>query len=194
MNEKERRALRKSKIRARDSLRPEERRRSSQLIVERILSSEVYQKSKTILIYRATRGEVVLDALEEAENEGGKKLAYPLCISNTDMIALCPHGEDAWVEGHFGIWEPVPEKSEKIAPWDIDLVVCPCTVFDERGGRMGMGAGYYDRYLEKCRYAHVVSVAFETQKADYVPMESWDKPMEMVFTEDAVYMDGKGRK
>jgi len=66
-------------------------------------------------------------------------------------------------------------------------VICPCTVFDERGGRMGMGAGFYDRYLGKCSMAHVVSVAFECQKTDRISMEPWDKSMEFVFTESAVY-------
>lgn len=187
MKETDRKALRKMKIGARDALTPEERAERSAKIAERIRSSEVYQNAKTVLIYRATKGEVSLGALQEAAERDGKRLVYPLCISKTEMIALYPHGEDAWVQGYYGIWEPVLEKSERIAPWDVDLVICPCTVFDERGGRMGMGAGFYDRYLEKCTRARVVSAAFECQKTDRIPMEPWDKPMEMVFTENAVY-------
>ena len=52
---------------------------------------------------------------------------------------------------------------------------------------MGMGAGFYDRYLAKCVNAHIAAVAFEVQKADCIPMEPWDKPMEMVFTEAGTY-------
>ena len=52
---------------------------------------------------------------------------------------------------------------------------------------MGMGAGYYDRYLEKCSGAHIVAVAFECQKADSVMRQEWDKPMEKVFTEEKIY-------
>ena len=103
------------------------------------------------------------------------------------MIALLPHGEDAWVSGYYGIMEPVPEKSDLIPPEDIDLVVCPCTVFDEECSRMGMGAGFYDRYLEKCVNAKILSVAFECQKAERVPTAPWDKPMGMTVTERAVY-------
>lgn len=44
----------------------------------------------------------------------------------------------------------VREKSELVLPEKIDLVICPCTVFDEEGSRMGMGAGYYDRFLPLC--------------------------------------------
>ena len=177
--------MRKAGIAARDALSPEERVHFSKSIVRRILESEEFQSAETILIYRAVRGEVRLEALEEAAE---KRLLYPLCISKTEMIALQPQkGEEGWKKGAFGIPEPVRELSLEIPPEKIDLVICPCTVFDEACGRMGMGAGYYDRYLKKCVNAHIVSVAFEVQKADRIEMQPWDQPMEKVFTEAAVY-------
>ena len=201
MNQQERQNLRKSRIAARDALSAEERDRLSKSIVSRILASPVFRQAKTILIYKGIRGEVRLEALEEAVGIGAagsseeaehadfaeKRLVYPLCISKTEMIALEPLGEDSWKDGYCGIREPVREKSVEIRPEEIDLVICPCTVFDEAGGRMGMGAGFYDRYLPRCTNAHIVAVAFEAQKADCVPMEPWDRPMDLVFTEKAVY-------
>lgn len=182
-----RKELRKSKIQARNSLSPEDRERLSAIISEKIATSEVFQRAKTVLIYRATKGEVRLDALEKADEAAGKRLAYPLCITDSEMISLLPEDENAWKPGYFGIMEPVREKSEEISPEEIDLVICPCTAFDENCGRMGMGAGFYDRYLQKCVNAHIAAVAFEVQKADCIPMEPWDKPMEMVFTEAGTY-------
>ena len=85
--------------------------------------------------------------------------------------------------------EPVREFSDEIAPENIDLVICPCTVFDENGGRIGMGGGYYDRFLPKCTKASVIAVAFEVQKAEQVMMEAWDVRMDTIFTErDAYYI------
>lgn len=203
MNPEERKALRKSKIAARNALSPEERARLSKSMVSRILESDVFRDAKTVLIYRATRGEARLEALEEAVQKAAeagdssmaeKRLLFPLCITNEDMIALLPDGPDAWQEGYYGIWEPIREKSLEVAPEEIDLVICPCTVFDEKCGRMGMGAGFYDRYLEKCVNARVVSVAFEVQKADSIPMAPWDKPMEMTFTDAAVYVAEEPKK
>ena len=177
--------MRKAGIAARDALSPEERVHFSKSIVRRILESEEFQSAETILIYRAVRGEVRLEALEEAAE---KRLLYPLCISKTEMIALQPQkGEEGWKKGAFGIPEPVRELSLEIPPEKIALVICPCTVFDVACGRLGMGAGYYDRYLKKCVNAHIVSAAFEVQKADRIEMQPWDQPMEKVFTEAAVY-------
>ena len=184
----DRKELRKSKIQARNNLSPEDRQTFSAQISERVVTSELFRNAGTILIYRATKGEVRLEALEKAEESKGKNLVYPLCISNSEMIALLPEGEGAWQPGYYGIMEPIKERSRLIPPEEIDLVVCPCTAFDEDCGRMGMGAGFYDRYIEKCVNAHIVAVAFEVQKAEIIPMEPWDKPMEMVFTEADTYV------
>jgi A/G-specific adenine glycosylase len=53
--------------------------------------------------------------------------------------------------------------------------------------RVQQGAAYYDRFLEKCVKARIVSVAFEVQKADHIPVSSWDKAMEKTYTETNTY-------
>lgn len=179
--------LRKEKIRARDALGRETRERLSRRIAARIAASGVFQTARTILIYRAVRGEVQLNALESALQSQNKRIAFPRCVSDTEMIALLPHDSNAWAAGYRGIQEPILERSEQIAPDDIDLVICPCTVFDEDCHRMGMGAGFYDRYLKKCTHAQIIAVAFECQKSPKVPTAPWDCSIEYVFTEGAVY-------
>ena len=182
-----RKALRKSRIAARQALSEEDRAVKSALIIDNIIASPEYKGAKNILIYSAIRGEVSLDGLKEYAERDGKLLAYPLVLSANEMTALVPKSEDDWTEGFHGIMEPKKETCLELKPEEIDLVICPCTAFDEECGRMGMGAGYYDRYLEKCDKAHIVAVAFECQKADSVMRQEWDKPMEKVFTEERVY-------
>lgn len=187
MNKEERTALRKEKIKARESLTIDKRISFSQQIVERIIASEEFQKAKNIMIYRGIRGEVRLNALEIVEKSEGKQFLFPLCLPNHQMAALAPTGPDAWQAGYAGIEEPVMEKSDVVLPEDIDFVLCPCTVFDESCNRMGMGGGFYDRYLPRCKKAVIGAVAFEVQKAEQVPMEPWDRPVDLVFTEEKVY-------
>lgn len=179
--------LRGAKIQARDSLPDEARREKSERIVQRVVHSPEFQKAKTVMLYRAIRGEVRLDGLEASPEARGKRLVYPRCVSDTEMIALLPQGGDSWETGYAGIQEPVPEKSQVVAPEEIDLVLCPCTVFDEDCRRMGMGAGFYDRFLERCPNADIIAAAFEAQKTDTVPAAAWDRPMDAVFTEEAAY-------
>lgn len=184
--------LRKSRIRAREALSPEKRAEKSTQAVEQIVQSKAFQKAKTILIYDHVRAELSLEQLVTHPISEEKRFAYPLCISDSEMVAMIPSGLEAWRPGAFGILEPVPELSLLVVPEELDLVICPCTVFDQNCNRMGMGAGYYDRYLPKCVNAVFAAAAFEVQKAEHIPAAEWDRPMDMVFTEKTVYFrEGK---
>ena len=189
-----RKALRKEKIAAREALSPEERAEKSRAICANILQTPEYAKAKTVFIYKFVKGEVQLKALEEA-NEAlpaaeRKTFLYPLCIEDRQMLAIEPGsadmGSDAWKKGAFGIPEPVLELGRVIPPADIDLVVSPCSSFDESGMRLGMGGGYYDRYLPKCTKADVMLVAYECQGCEAVPAEPWDVPVPCIVTEERV--------
>jgi len=179
MNDSER--LRREKILARQALVSQERQQFSQQIVKRVETLPEYKKAGTVLLYRAVNGEADLSGLR------GKQFAYPLCLNDSEMIALVPDSEDAWHKGYCGIPEPVRERSWEIVPELLDLVLCPCTVFDGNCRRMGMGKGFYDRFLPKCKNAAIIAVAFEVQKACLVPSQPWDILMDAIVTEKTVY-------
>lgn len=179
---------RKTKIAARRNLLPEERRAFSHIIVEKILHSEAFQNAKYILSYRAMKDEVDLAELDEIARQQGKIISYPRCINKTEMAAMCPKTAVAWRSGRHGIVEPVLEQSVLIPPENLDMVLCPCAAFDVKGRRMGMGAGYYDRYLPNCTHAVIAAVAFEDQRLDQAEVKEWDCPMDMVFTEKNLYL------
>jgi 5-formyltetrahydrofolate cyclo-ligase len=63
------------------------------------------------------------------------------------------------------------------------LFLVPGIAFDETGGRLGRGRGWYDRVL--CRYAHAArwGLAFALQMVTRVPVDPWDVPMDAVVTE-----------
>ena len=189
-----RKALRKEKIKSREALTPQERAEKSRAICANILQTPEWKRAKTVMIYKFVKGEVQLKALEEA-NEAlpeaeRKTLLYPLCIEDRGMLAIAPGSTDlnsaAWKKGAFGIPEPVPEQGRIVAPEDIDLVVSPCSSFDQTFMRLGMGGGYYDRYLPKCTKADVMLVAFECQRAEEIPAEDWDVPVPCIVTEERV--------
>ena len=180
--------LRKEKIRARESLAEEVRIRYSAEICRRISETQAYKDAETVMIYKWVRGEVRLDEFERAALADGKILVYPLCISKTEMIAVRPGpDEDAWTAGAFGIREPDPAKGEVVPPGDIDLVISPCSSFDDKCRRLGMGGGYYDRYLPECRNAKVIAAAYEVQRADEIPADEYDRPVNAVITEKNIY-------
>jgi len=52
--------------------------------------------------------------------------------------------------GAFGIMEPA-DHCPRAELSDIDVFLCPGLAFDEQGGRLGRGKGYYDRALSMAR-------------------------------------------
>ena len=169
--------LRRQGLAARRALSPEQRRDFSWLIAARLQAMPEYRAAHTVMLYRATAGEVSTQGLE------GKSFAYPRCIDGSRMEALIPESASAWEKGAFGILEPLPELSRQLKPEDIDLVICPCSAFDPDCRRLGMGKGYYDRFLPRC----INALAFECQKVRELSSQSWDVPMDMVITEKTVY-------
>ena len=186
--ENERQALRREKIQNRNALTEAERAEYSARISEHICATEVFRRARTLLLYRAAGAEVNVDAVWREAERLGKRTAFPACVGAGEMIALCPPSAEAWSVGAYGIWEPLREKSQLVSPEEPDLIVCPCTAFDAEGHRLGMGAGYYDRYLPRCTHAQIIAAAFETQRAAAVPAEPWDVPMHRIVTERKVYI------
>lgn len=89
--------------------------------------------------------------------------------------------------GLSGIPEPDEELCKKVPIDRIDLAIIPGIVFDEKGGRIGKGEGYYDKLISKLPVTtRKVSLAFECQVVSQVPMESHDKYVDIIVTEDRV--------
>lgn len=169
---------------ARDAIPAKERAEASARICRRIAASTEFMHAKTIMIFKAFRSEVDLSLLEEEAERCGKLICYPYCADNHQMFALHPNGR--WQTDQYGILTPVLEESSIISPGKIDLVLCPCAAFDSSGNRLGMGAGYYDRFLPNCSEAYVAAVAFEAQRLPSVASDVHDYPVNTVFTESLI--------
>ena len=67
-------------------------------------------------------------------------------------------------------------------------MLVPLVAFDSLGHRLGMGGGYYDRYLPRLSpECPLIGVAFACQHTDApLPREAWDVPLHAVVTENAV--------
>lgn len=81
-------------------------------------------------------------------------------------------GPDGWETGLYGICTPVLERSVLLEPEQLDLVLVPCTAFDADCFRVGMGKGYYDRYLPRCTKAAKIGIALKFSALHTLPWMS----------------------
>ncbi len=88
--------------------------------------------------------------------------------------------------GRFGVSEPVDRcPAPRLPP---EIVIAPGLAFDLSGGRLGRGAGFYDRFVGNLRRnplgtVRVIGVCFGMQLVDRVPREATDELMDEVWTE-----------
>lgn len=179
--------IRKNKIYERNALSEEERKEKSSAISHRIAKMKQFKDAKVIFLYRAAGTEVDLSPLLLLPESKGKAFAYPTCIDDHEMRAYIPKTAKSWRKGRHDLVEPDPENAVEMNPEDIDLVICPCASFDTRGIRLGMGGGYYDRFLPQCKKAMVIAAAFDCQEAYEIPEQPWDIPMQRIITESNEY-------
>lgn len=70
-----------------------------------------------------------------------------------------------------------------VEPSELDVVFVPGVAFDRRGGRLGHGEGYYDRFLARVGSGtRIIGVCFDHQIVDEVPMERHDVRMQALLT------------
>ena len=69
-----------------------------------------------------------------------------------------------------------------------DFLLVPLLAFDRHGGRLGYGAGYFDRTLPLLPHRFALGCAFAAQEVPEVPMSPSDVRLDAVATENEVIL------
>ncbi len=119
----------------------------------------------------------------------GKAVALPrTIIAKRQLECFQISSLDDVVTGAYSIMEPDPERCPRVDPSELDIVIVPGSVFDRRGGRLGYGGGYYDRFLSKdAPQALRIALAFSFQVQDNnIPLQPHDELMDYIVTEKEI--------
>lgn len=111
-----------------------------------------------------------------------KKVSLPR-VSGEDLKLHYAHSVEELAEGKFGNLEPKANAPE--APCQADFILVPGLAFDPAGGRLGRGAGFYDRLLTRFEGVRV-GVCFSELLVEEVPCESHDIRMDFVVTPEGL--------
>lgn len=173
MNKKEIRENISEKLKKLDT---SEKHRKDEIIYSKVIRNSLYQKCKSLFIFVSYKNEVNTHNIIKHAIDNGKTVAVPVILSlDEGMIAVRINGMEQLKENKYGILEPVLNNENILVPESIDLVIVPGAAFDKNGGRVGYGAGMYDKFLKSINpKAKKVAIAYEFQVLDYVPMEPHD--------------------
>jgi 5-formyltetrahydrofolate cyclo-ligase len=132
------------------------------------------------------RSEVDSRPLMFALRDKGARLCLPAILDKTIIVfreLVC--GAEL-VEMKFGTAGPA-EDAEVLDP---ELMLIPLAAFDRRGHRIGYGAGYYDRAIERLHdkgmRPRMIGIAFDCQEVPLVPDEPHDVIIPEILTESGL--------
>jgi 5-formyltetrahydrofolate cyclo-ligase len=183
--------MREEKNRIRQILRerkaavpPVERLEKSERICRYVMGR--IRKDETVLAYTSKELEVnttpIIDALLKNKNP----VAVPI-IQKEDISLRLSYirTRSVLVPSTFGVPEPIGNEIPA-KPEDITTILLPMLGFDRTGARIGYGAGYYDRFLEKHPGLNKIGIAFACQEIERLPVDDNDIRMDCIITEDGV--------
>ena len=184
--------LKKAKRRVRSEIRalrdaiPEERRlQLGEAITRRFLALPELTGAQTVMAFWSFGSEVPTERLLQSLNDAGLRVALPRIVDGELEPRTYEPGDPVTVAS-FGAGEP--SDGLTLDPAEIDVVVTPGVAFDRRGGRIGYGGGYYDRFLRRVRRDALRSaICFGVQLVEGpLPAGPFDLSVDVVVTESEI--------
>ncbi|MCM1005248.1 MAG: 5-formyltetrahydrofolate cyclo-ligase [Lachnospiraceae bacterium] len=163
-------------------LTQKEKMRAAESVFERLEKSAPFLMANHILLYHSLPDELYTHSF--LKKWGNKKHFYLPRVNGVNLEIL-PYEQSRLELGSFHIEEPAGD--DLVDPSILELIVTPGVAFSRKGARLGRGKGYYDRLLAETK-ATKVGVAYHFQLLDEIPIEPHDIPVDIVITDEAVYI------
>lgn len=152
-------------------------------LVRAIRLSPAYQAASTVGAYLALGSEIDLSLLYEDD----KRFVIPRTHQRPERHLTFHELVGARIVARsWGLREPA--SATPVVPLEeIELLLVPGLLFDRAGYRLGFGAGYYDRTLQRARLRGepptTAGVTLQALLLPRLPAEPHDVPMDHVVTE-----------
>ncbi|MDP5053094.1 MAG: 5-formyltetrahydrofolate cyclo-ligase [Congregibacter sp.] len=154
------------------------------------LAADALGQTEHIALYLSNDGELDPLAIAHKAWRAGKHLYLP--ILTAQGMQFCEWFEDqALTPNRYGIGEP---SGKPINPELLQLLLLPTVGWTGSGFRLGMGGGFYDRFLAAHKPAATrLGLAYDCQRQDALDAlrENWDQDMDGVLTESGLQRFGE---
>lgn len=176
-------------LRARRALTPRQRGRYSEIICRRIATSAWFRRARIIACYYPFDNEVSLLPLIGFALRQQKTIALPEVRGADTMVFRAITDRSRWRLNRYGILEPFCAdryRNHVVAPVRLQLICAPLSAFDAHFNRVGMGSGFYDRFMSCLPGGHRVrylGVAFDAQQCTEIEVGEHDVRTDGIVTE-----------
>lgn len=176
--------IRKEMKNLRLMLTAEEREQYDLAMLKAFLSLREYITCDSLFAYVSFGTEPDTHQLINEAFKAGKKVLVPR-VEGPGMDFYRISSFEGFEVSSFGIPEPQPAKVDRYEGMGSrQLMLMPGLAFDEHGGRIGFGAGYFDKYLVNYSREHFfkVALAYDFQVFDELETESHDIGTDIIIT------------
>ena len=135
---------------------------------------------QTVAVYRAVGAEFDPEPLANALTLAGRSLCLPVAIERDAALIFRRWSPGEPLEMDVAGCPAPLLLAEVVVP---DLIVTPLLAFDDAGGRLGQGGGYYDRTFAAMPDAIRIGLAYAGQLVERLEMLPHDVPLHGVLTE-----------
>ena len=167
-------------------------------IARLITRQQSFLSAKRIACYLAEDGEIDPSYIIEKAWQYKKAVFLPVLPPTGKSLFFAPYTIKTKLKiNQFGIPEPDTDPAHWVRARELSLILLPLVAFDDKGNRLGMGGGYYDRSLAFIKHRKqwhnpkLIGLAHELQKVDALSREAWDIPLNMIATEKKFYSSKK---
>ncbi|MFT7688260.1 MAG: 5-formyltetrahydrofolate cyclo-ligase [Candidatus Azotimanducaceae bacterium] len=179
--------LRKKLQDHRSLISQEQQNHTSKLICQQLYQLPSFRRAQNVALYWPFRGEVDVTNLF---NDPEKTWYLPIISDSLRpwesmrLIFQPKIADDPGITNQYGIHEPTPDKKLEFNPYMLDIVLLPLLGFDQKGRRLGMGKGYYDRTFKAgWRRPKLIGLAHGVQECENLIQDDWDVDLDLIVTE-----------
>lgn len=156
-------------------------------MAEKLYNWPYYKRAKTIMLFLSMPDEPSMRNIIEHAWQQGKTVCVPHMREQFGVMdAAVIHNMHDLVQGRFNLLVPNPDHLKLIDPELIDIIVVPAVAYDHAGNRLGMGAGYYDRFIPQAAKAVLIGAIWSSQIVAGIPANQYDKKVQYLLTEDGI--------
>jgi 5-formyltetrahydrofolate cyclo-ligase len=161
----------------------------SRQILTRLFGFANFMEARVVFCYLNKPGEVDTRSIIKHCFSCNKVAVVPCDDTNRKDLRLLKLNDPSadFITGPRGETVADPNRCRVVPIDSVEIAIIPGLVFDEKGARIGLGTGYYDKLIPKLpATTRKVSLAFEDQIIAQVPKGSIDRHVDIIITEDRV--------
>lgn len=181
--------IRKEMAKAINGLTERQRTERTRAIESRLFDFANFLEARIALLYVDTDCEVRTKSILRRAYDFNKIVVLPCFDAERHKVSILKVDslDKDLRTGARGVLEPNPERCKPVPLNKVDIAIIPGQAFDEKGGRVGSGRGYYDRFIpELPATTRKVALAFEEQILPLIPTESHDRHVDIIITDKRI--------